>query len=99
LGKKLVKKASKSVKKAVKKAAKAINWKKIKWGSLERWLKRHEKEIKRTLGKSPFTKSGEINDNVLRSLKANEELLRKLAGTHWKKIKKKITFKLNVLKG
>jgi len=76
-----------------------INWKKIKWGTLTKWLKRHEKEIKRALGKSPFTKSGEINDNVLRELKSNKKLLKKLAGPHWKKILRKIIFKLNVLKG
>ncbi len=76
-----------------------IDWSKIEWGSLTRWLRKHEKEIKRALGKSPFTRSGEINDNVLRELKKNKKLLKKLAGPHWKKILRKIIFKLNILKG
>jgi len=79
-----------------------INWKKIKWGSLTRWLKRHRAAIKRAVG-DPFRKRPRgkdiINDNVLRKLVKNEKLLKKLAGSQWKHIKRKILFKLNVLKG
>ena len=85
-----------------KKKVKKINWKKIKWGSLTKWLKKHRAAIRRSVG-DPFVVRGgkivEINDNVLRKLVKNEALLRKLAGSHWKRIKRKILFKLNVLKG
>ena len=83
------------VKRAVKRL---INWKRIKWGSLTRWLEEHRAEIKRKYG-DPFTRSGEINDNVLRKLAKDDEFLKKLAGSHWKHIKRKIIFKLNVLRG
>jgi len=76
-----------------------INWKKkIRWGTLTAWLKRHRRAIKRKYG-DPFTRTGEINDHVLRKLKNDKEFLKKLAGPHWKKILRKIIFKLNVLKG
>ena len=81
------------------KGKKKINWKKIKWGSLTRWLKRHEKEIKRLTGRSPFTRTGEINDNTLRYLKAHKDVLKKIAGKQYKHILRKIIFKLNVLRG
>lgn len=77
---------------------KRVNWKRIKWGSLTRWLKRHRSQIKRKYG-DPFTKTGEINDRVLRKLAKDQAFLKKLAGSHWKKILKKIRFKLNVLRG
>ena len=75
-----------------------IKWRKIRWGSLTRWLKKHRAAIARRYG-DPFTRTGEINDNVLRKLKNDKEFLRKLAGPHWKKILRKILFKLNVLGG
>lgn len=75
-----------------------INWKKIRWGTLTKWLKKHRAAIKRRYG-DPFTKSGEINDNVLRRLVKDDAFLKKLAGSHWKRIKRKILFKLNVLRG
>ena len=84
------------VKRAVKKL---INWKKIRWGSLTKWLEEHRSEIKRLTGHDPFTKSGEINDNTLRILKAHPEYVKKISKSHWKKILKKIEFKLNVLRG
>ena len=84
------------VRKAVRKL---INWRRIRWGSLTRWLEEHRAEIKKMTGHDPFTKSGEINDNTLRILKAHPEIVKKIAGPHWKKIMKKIEFKLNVLRG
>ena len=79
--------------------SRGINWGKIKWGSLARWLKRHEKDIRRHFGKSPFTKTGEINDNVLRRIYRDVDFLKRVSGSHWKRIRKKIQFKLYVLKG
>ena len=83
---------------AGRKRKKRINWDKTRWGSLPRWLLKHRQAIKRRYG-DPFTKTGEINDNVLRKLYNDEEFLKKLAGSHWKRIKRKIQFKLYVLKG
>lgn len=75
-----------------------IDWSRIRWGSLTRWLLKHREAIKRKYG-DPFTRDGEINDNVLRKLYKDEDFLRKLAGSHWKRIKRKIQFKLYVLRG
>ena len=77
---------------------KKIDWSRIRWGSLTRWLLRHRQEIRRKYG-DPFTRDGEINDNVLRKLYKDEDFLKKLAGSHWKRIKRKIHFKLHVLRG
>ena len=81
---------------------KRINWKKIKWGSLTKWLKRHRSAIKRKYGDPFVTRGGkvvEINDRVLRKLYKDKEFLKKLAGNAWKKIWRKIHFKIHVLKG
>jgi len=75
-----------------------INWSRIKWGTLTEWLLRHRDAIRRRYG-DPFTKTGEINDRVLRRIYNDERFLKKEAGSHWRKIKKKIQFKLNVLGG
>jgi len=75
-----------------------INWKKIKWGSLKRWLLEHRASIRRKYG-DPFTITGELNDWVLWELYRDERFLKRLAGTHWKTIKKKLQFKLYVLPG
>jgi len=82
-----------------KKRKERIKWSKIKWGSLTRWLRKHEKQIRKRYGVSPFTKSGEINDRVLQKMKNDDAFLKKISKSHWKKIKKKIVFKLNVLRG
>ncbi|MEM4429613.1 MAG: hypothetical protein QXM08_00435 [Thermofilaceae archaeon] len=76
---------------------KRINWEKIRWGTLTKWLQKHRSAIKRKHG-DPFTRTGEINDRVLRKLYKDEKTLKKLAGPHWKRIKRKIHFKLHVLK-
>lgn len=73
-----------------------IKWDKIRWGTLTKWLMKHRSDIKRKYG-DPFTKSGEINDKVLRQLYKDEEFLKKMSGSQWKRIKRKIHFKLNVL--
>ena len=81
---------------------KRVNWKRIRWGSLTRWLKRHRSAIKRKYGDPFITHKGkivEINDRVLRKLAKDEKFLKKLAGSHWKKVLRKIKFKLNVLRG
>ncbi len=77
---------------------KRIDWEHIRWGTLTRWCKRHNKEIKRMTGKNCFTRSGELNDNTLRYLYNHEEIIKRIAKSHWKRIKKKIQFKLYVLK-
>ena len=79
-------------------ANKRINWKKIRWGTLTRWLKDHRDEIRRYTGRSPFTRSGEINDQVLRTLLAHPEIVRRIAKSHYKRILRKIRFKVKVLK-
>ena len=84
----------------VRRAAKRlIRWRRIKWGSLTRWLKRHRSEIRRLTGHDPFTRSGEINDNTLRILRGHPEYVKKIAKSHWRKIMRKIVFKLRVLRG
>jgi len=79
-----------------------INWSKIRWGTLTRWLKRHRKQIKRKYG-DPFVvknnKAIEINDKVLQKLEKDEKFVKRLSGSHWKKILRKIRFKLRVLRG
>ncbi|BBC20957.1 hypothetical protein [Aeropyrum globular virus 1] len=79
-------------------ARRRIDWSRIRWGSLTRWLLKHRQAIKRRYG-DPFTKTGEINDRVLRKLYKDEEFLKRLAGSHWRRIKRKIQFKLYVLGG
>ena len=80
-----------------------INWNKIKWGTLTNWLKRHREEIIKLTGQDPFVvdkkigKIVEINDRTLRKLN-DPKTLQKIT-PQWKKILKKIRFKLNVLKG
>ena len=59
-------------------------------GSLRRWLKRHEAEIKRYLGTSPFNRDGTIKMSVLRRLHANKDLLKRIAKSHWRRIWHKI---------
>ena len=84
-----------------KKSRGKIDWSKIRWGSLTKWLMKHRSRIKRKYG-DPFTVSKrtgkvEINDRVLRKLYKDEEFLKELSGSHYKRIKKKIQFKLYVL--
>jgi len=76
---------------------KRVDWGSIRWGTLTRWLKKYEGKIKRRYGESPFTRSGEINDRVLRKLYKDENFLRRLSGPHWRRIRRKIGFKLHVL--
>jgi len=77
---------------------KRIDWSKIRWGTLTAWCRRHEREIRRLTGKNCFTRSGELNDNTLRYLYSHPEILRKIT-RQWKRIKRKIQFKLYVLGG
>jgi len=85
-----------------KKIKKKINWKGIRWGSLTRWLKKHRAKIKRRYGEDPFvTRKGkivEINDKVLRKLYKDVDFIKELARSHWKRIRRKIQFKIYVLK-
>ena len=76
-----------------------INWARIRWGTLTAWCKRHEKEIRRLTGRNCFTKTGELNDRTLRYLYKHQEIVKRIAKSHWKRILRKIRFKLNVLKG
>ena len=78
---------------------KRIDFSKLRWNSLKRWLKKHRRSIIAKYHEDPFTKTGEINDRVLRRLQKDENYVKKLSGTHYKRILKKIRFKLNVLKG
>ena len=74
-----------------------IDWRRIRWGTLTRWCRKHNDEIKRLTGKSCFTKSGELNDNTLRYLYSHPEILQMIT-RQWRRIKRKIHFKLHVLK-
>ena len=78
---------------------KGVDWARIRWGTLTAWCKRHEKEIRRLTGRNCFTKTGELNDRTLRYLYKHQEIVKRIAKSHWKRILRKIRFKLNVLKG
>ena len=78
---------------------KRIDWSRIRWGTLTEWCKRHEAEIRRLTGKSCFTRSGELNDHTLRYLYNHDEIIKRIAKSHWKRVKRKIRFKLYVLRG
>lgn len=78
---------------------KRIDWSRIRWGSLTEWCRKHNDEIKRMTGKSCFTRSGELNDNTLKYLYNHPEILKKISKSHWRRIRRKIQFKLYVLKG
>jgi len=94
----MAKRKGRKKKKGSGKRRKRIDFSKIKWGTLTKWLYKHRRAIKRKYG-DPFTKTGELNDNVLRRLYHDEAFLKRLSKNKWKKIKKKIHFKLYVLKG
>ena len=78
---------------------KRIDWGRIRWGTLTAWCKRHEQEIKRYTGRSCFTRSGELNDHTLRYLYRHQDIVKRIAKSHYKRILRKIRFKLYVLKG
>lgn len=74
-----------------------VDWDRVRWGSLTEWLEKHRAAIRRATGSDPFTARGTMNTRVLRRLAEDEDLLRRLAGTHYRRIKRKILFRLNVL--
>ncbi len=78
---------------------KRLDWDRIRWGSLTEWCLRHSKEIKRYTGKPCFTKTGELNDNTLRYLYNHPDVVKRIAKSHYKRILRKIRFKLFVLRG
>lgn len=78
---------------------KRIDWNRIRWGSLTEWCLRHNDRIKRLTGKHCFTRNGDLNDNTLRYLYTHDEIIKRIARSHWKRVKRKIRFKLRVLKG
>jgi len=78
---------------------KRIDWDRIRWGTLTRWCKKHDSEVRKLTGRSCFTKRGELNDNTLRYLYNHPEILRKISRTWWRRIWRKIHFKLYVLRG
>lgn len=82
-----------------RKKGKSIDWDRIRWGTLTRWCRKHNDEIKRLTGKSCFTKTGELNDRTLRYLYNHDEIIKRIAKSHWKRVKRKIHFKLYVLRG
>ena len=82
-----------------KKGRSTIDWGRIRWGTLTDWCKRHNSQVKRYTGKDCFTKNGELNDNTLRYLYNHDEVVKRIAKSHWKRILRKIQFKLHVLRG
>ena len=81
-----------------KKKVKKVDWEEIKWGTLEAWLKRHERAIKRHYGRSPFNKDGTISLTIARKLYRDEKFLKRLT-KKWKAIKKKLHFYIYVIRG
>ena len=77
---------------------KRIDWARIRWGTLTEWCKRHEAEIRRLTGKSCFTRTGELNDRTLRYLYKHPDIIKKISKTHWRRIWRKLHFKLYVLR-
>ena len=67
-------------------------------GSLRAWLERHREEIKKYVGEDPFTKRGTIRKSVLVKLKKRKDVLKKIAGSHWRTIHRKIVLGIT-LKG
>jgi len=78
---------------------KRIDWERIRWGTLTAWCKRHNSQIKRLTGKPCFTRSGELNDNTLKYLYNHPDIVKRISKTHYKRILRKIQFKLHVLRG
>lgn len=70
-------KRKKTRRKAVSKTRR-IDFSKIKWGTLTKWLKRHEKKIRRVFGKRPFTAGGKINKALVRVMLSNPEKLKRI---------------------
>jgi len=59
-------------------------------GALKAWAKRYRKKIKDETGMDPFTKSGELNTNVLKSLR-NTKWYQSLSSTTKRRINFAIT--------
>ena len=78
---------------------KRIDWDRIRWGTLARWCRKHNDEIKRLTGRNCFTKDGGLNDHTLRYLYKHQEIVKRIAKSHYKRILRKIRFKLYVLRG
>lgn len=74
-----------------------INWRKIKWGTLEEWLKKHQGEIEKRYHMKPFTKDGKMNEKLLRKMYKDTNFLKQVSGSHYKRIKRKIQFRLYVI--
>ena len=75
-----------------------IEWDEIRWGTLTRWLKKHEEKIRKKYGRSPFRRDGKISLSVAKRLYADEKFLRELAGSHWKRIRRKLHFYIHILR-
>ena len=67
-------------------------------GSLKNWMLRHRAEIKRLTGYDPFTRDGDIRMAVLKKLKNDKQLLKRLAGSHATTILRKINLAITLRK-
>ena len=76
---------------------KRVDWERIRWGTLTKWLKRNRAAIRRRYGEDPFTKRGTMNARVLRRLARDDAFLRRRAGSAAPRVKRKILFRLHVL--
>jgi hypothetical protein len=76
-----------------------VDWSRIRWGTLTEWCRRHNAEIRKLAGKTCFARNGELNDRTLRYLYDHPEIIKRISKTHWRRIWRKIHFKLHVLKG
>ena len=65
-------------------------------GSLRKWLEKHRRAITRRYGESPFKKDGTIKVTVLRKLKDDEAFLKKLSGSRYKLVKRKINLAITL---
>ena len=78
-------------------AKRRVDWDRIRWGSLTRWCREHNREIRRVFGSGCFNKDGSLNDRVLRQMYAHPDKLARIT-RRWRLIWEKIGFKLNVLR-
>ena len=76
-----------------------IDWEDIRWGTLTKWLLKHRHMIRRRYGMDPFRRDGKISLTVVKRLYRDEEFLKRLSRSHWKRIKKKLQFYINQIRG
>ena len=59
-------------------------------GALRKWLEQHREEIRKEIGEDPFAADGTIKMRALKKLKKRKDVLKKLAGSRWRTVHKRI---------